>query len=150
MAGLRGQTRGSARRLQLAGNMKTNIVSLSFLSIALTATSAAWATPVSDGESPTAVVAGPVVRAPESATDPNLDRGILQPTAMTQPAGSLTYNNYELLLHGFTYGFTDRLQASVTVFSPIVKDMPFVGLAAVKWRLISAGRLHVALSGQPH
>ena len=31
---------------------------------------------------------------------------------MTQPAGSVTYNNYELLLHGVTYGVTDRVQAS--------------------------------------
>ena len=48
---------------------------------------------------------------------------------MTQPAGSITYNNYELLLHGVSYGITDRVQASVTVLSPIVRDMPFVGFA---------------------
>ena len=32
--------------------------------------------------------------------------------------GSLTYNNYELLLHGLSYGITDSVQASVTVLSP--------------------------------
>lgn len=66
---------------------------------------------------------------------------------MTQPAGSLTYNNYELLLHGFTYGITDHVQASVTALSPIVKDMPLVGIAAVKWQLLSMSRFHLALQG---
>ena len=60
-------------------------------------------------------------------SDPNIDRGFLLPTAMTQPAGTLTYNNYELLLHGITYGLTDRVQLSATVLSPITKDMPFFG-----------------------
>jgi hypothetical protein len=64
---------------------------------------------------------------------------------MTQPAGSLTYNNYELLLHGLTYGITDRVQATVTVLSPIVQEMPFVGFAAVKTRLPVGERLHLAV-----
>jgi hypothetical protein len=87
----------------------------------------------------------PAARA--TATDPNIDRGFLLPTAMTQPAGSVTYNNYELLLHGVTYGVTDRVQASVTVLSPIVRDMPFVGFAAVKGRIVSTDRFHLALQG---
>ena len=82
-----------------------------------------------------------------TSTDPNIDRGFLLPTAMTQPAGSLTYNNYELLLHGVTYGITDRVQASVTVLSPIVRDMPFVGFASVKGRIVSTERFHLALQG---
>jgi hypothetical protein len=79
--------------------------------------------------------------------DPNIDRGFLLPTAMTQPAGSLTYNNYELLLHGITYGLTDRVQLSATVLSPITKDMPFFGTASVKGRLYTGERLHLALQG---
>ena len=66
---------------------------------------------------------------------------------MTQPAGSLTYNNYELLLHGLTYGVTDNVQASVTVLAPIVRDMPFVGFAALKARLAATERLHLAVQG---
>ena len=66
---------------------------------------------------------------------------------MTQPAGSVTYNNYELLLHGVSYGITDRVQASVTVLSPIVRDMPFVGFASVKGRVVSTDRFHLALQG---
>ncbi len=99
-------------------------------------------------DQPTTVARGPMATAAAS-TDPNLDRGFLLPTAMTQPAGSVTYNNYELLLHGVTYGITDNVQASVTVLSPIVSDMPFVGFGAVKWRLSPTERIHVAaqLSG---
>jgi hypothetical protein len=66
---------------------------------------------------------------------------------MTQPAGSVTYNNYELLLHGISYGITDRVQASVTVLSPIVRDMPFVGFAAIKGRILATDRFHLALQG---
>jgi hypothetical protein len=94
-----------------------------------------------------------VERAPESpaargaAGDANIDRGFLLPTAMTQPAGSITYNNYELFLHGVTYGITDRVQASVTVLSPIVQGMPFVGYAAIKGRIIATDRFNLALQG---
>jgi hypothetical protein len=82
-----------------------------------------------------------------TAADPNIDRGFLLPTAMTQPAGSVTYNNYELLLHGVTVGITDGVQGSVTVLSPIVTDMPFVGFAAVKARVVSTERFHLAVQG---
>jgi hypothetical protein len=79
--------------------------------------------------------------------DPNIDRAFVLPTAMTQPAGSLTYNNYELLLHGLTYGITDRVQASVTVLSPISKDIPLFMIGSLKTRLLSAGAFHLALQG---
>jgi hypothetical protein len=109
----------------------------------------AAAAPAAAQADPEDVVTGtpttPAARA--TATDPNIDRGFLLPTAMTQPAGSVTYNNYELLLHGITYGITDRVQASVTVLSPIVEDMPFVGFAAVKGRVVDADRFHLALQG---
>jgi hypothetical protein len=79
--------------------------------------------------------------------DPNVDRAFVLPTAMTQPAGSFTYNNYELLLHGLTYGITDRVQASVTVLSPISKEIPFFMIGALKTRVLSAGAFHLALQG---
>jgi hypothetical protein len=91
----------------------------------------------------TTVIATPAASS-AAASDPNIDRGFIQPTAMTQPAGTLTYNNYELFLHGFTYGLTDNVQTSVTVLSPIATSMPFLGIAAVKWRMLSTGRVHVA------
>jgi hypothetical protein len=103
------------------------------------------ASPSAPAETVNAAPATPGARG--ASDDPNIDRGFLLPTAMTQPAGSVTYNNYELLLHGLSYGITDNLQASVTVLSPIVKDMPFVGFAAVKARIVSVDRFHLALQG---
>jgi hypothetical protein len=79
--------------------------------------------------------------------DPNLDRSFLVPTAMTQPKGSLTYSNYELALHGLTYGFTDRLQGSLTILPPYVDDIPFVAVLSVKGQVVRSDRLHLALQG---
>jgi hypothetical protein len=84
---------------------------------------------------------------PPASADPNIDRAFIQPTAMTQPAGSLTYNNYELLLHGVTYGITDHVQATLTVLPPIIKDMPLMGAAAIKGRVSPSPRLHLAAQG---
>lgn len=81
------------------------------------------------------------------AKDPNLDRGFVLPTAMTQPARSVTYNNYELLLHGVTYGITDRIQASVTALSPITSDMPVFVVGSLKGRVLSMSRFHLAVQG---
>jgi hypothetical protein len=105
------------------------------------------ATPAVDAEVAKAAPAPASPSADATSADPNIDRGFLLPTAMTQPAGSVTYNNYELLLHGVSLGITDRVQASVTVLSPIVRDMPFVGFAAVKGRVVATDRFHLALQG---
>lgn len=117
--------------------------SLAFVgTLALLTTSAARA---SSDEPTLAVVADS--GALGASADPNLDRGLVLPTAMTQPAGSLTYNNYELLLHGLTYGITDRLQVSGTVLLPIVESVPFVGNVAVKGRVIASDRFHLSVQG---
>jgi hypothetical protein len=94
--------------------------------------------------------AATVTASPDAAAvagDPNIDRGLVLPTAMTQPAGSVTYNNYELLLHGMSYGLTDRLQLSATVLAPIIKELPFVGSASLKGQVYRGERLHLALQG---
>ena len=93
-------------------SMRTKLTSLLVLASALLPAALARA-----GQ-PEATV-GATAAAPAATADPNLDRGFLLPTAMTQPKGTLTYNNYELLLHGVTYGITDNLQVSATVLSPI-------------------------------
>ena len=125
-----------------------NHSSLLLLVPVLTATSAAWAAPaVTDGETPSTVVARPAEPAAATAADPNMDHGFLQPTALTQPAHTLTYNNYELLMHGLTYGITDDVQTSVTVMAPLTKDMPLVGVASAKWQFLQTARLHLAVQG---
>ena len=120
--------------------MRTQLSSALFLILA-TAAGAARAQSV-----PVSVVAAPAART-AVADDPNLDRGFVLPTAMTQPAGSITYNNYELLLHGVTVGVTDRVQLSATVLAPILEDMPLAGLLAVKGQVLTAERFHLSLQG---
>jgi hypothetical protein len=105
-----------------------------------------FATATARADEPLSIATTPAATA-STAADPNIDRGFVLPTAMTQPAGSLTYNNYELLLHGVTYGLTDNVQVSATVVAPIIKDMPFLGLASMKGRLYRGERLHLALQG---
>jgi hypothetical protein len=99
-------------------------------------------------QQPDAELAGAAGTAPPPASsDPNIDRAFIQPTAMTQPAGSLTYNNYELLLHGVTYGMTDNVQVTMTVLPPITRDVPLVGAVAMKGRVSPSRRLHLAAQG---
>ena len=143
------EVRRSGTPAAIPAGMKNHIsLPLSILSFATlaSATSVAWAAPASDAEGPSTVVAAPAAP-PPAAADPNIDRGFIQPTAMTQPKGSLTYNNYELVLHGLTYGITDNVQTSLTVMAPLVRDMPFLGVAAVKWQFLSTQRFHLALQG---
>jgi hypothetical protein len=128
--------------------MKTTmtIVALSAV-LAAAATARAQSAAPTDPESPTTATARASGPPAEVGADPNIDRGFILPTAMNQPAGSGTYNNYELLLHGFTYGITNRAQFTVTVLSPIVKDMPFLGIAAIKGQVVALPRFYLALQG---
>jgi hypothetical protein len=76
--------------------------------------------------------------------DPNIDRSFLLPTAQTQPAGTLSFNDYELILLGLTYGVTNDLQVSVSGLAPIVEDMPVWVTGAAKYRFLKQGRVRMA------
>lgn len=76
--------------------------------------------------------------------DANIDRTFLLPTAETQPKGSLTFSDYELLLLGLTYAVTDNFQFTGTTLVPLHEDMPFVGQISAKLQLLDEGRLKVA------
>jgi hypothetical protein len=76
--------------------------------------------------------------------DPNIDRAWLSPTAATQPGGTWSFNDWELVLVGLTYGITDNVQLSVALLPPFVQDQPFVGYASLKVGLLSAGRVRLA------
>ena len=130
--------------------MRTHNLTMRFslvLTAVLTVGVARRAVAADDTDMPGVAREAPPLAASAASRDPNIDRGFLLPTAMTQPAGSLTYNNYELLLHGLTYAVTDRVQTSLTVLSPISRDIPFVGFGAVKGRLFSTDRFHLAAQG---
>jgi len=66
---------------------------------------------------------------------------------MTQPKGTLTYSNYELVLHGVTYAFTDQIQGSLTLLPPYVKDKPLIGSLALKGQIVNLERVKLALQG---
>jgi|GEM_PF-6338137 hypothetical protein len=85
--------------------------------------------------------------APGSLADPNLDRGFLVSTAMTQPRGTLTYSNYELRLHRLTYGFTDRVQATLTVV-PWSGWLMFYPLQTPTWDRLRADMIGPNYSGK--
>ena len=84
---------------------------------------------------------------PGPTLDPNLDRGFLLPTALTQPSGSLTYDNYELAMHGLTYGIANRLQASLTIVTPYVSKHVLAGDVAVKGQIFRGTHFHLAAQG---
>jgi hypothetical protein len=128
--------------------MRTNLThATATVTAALLITTAAASSAAAGPDEPAISAAAGSPAATGSGADPNLDRGFVLPTAMTQPGGSMTYNNYELVLHGLTYGITDRVQVSATVVSPIIKDMPFLGNATIKGRVVATDRFHLALQG---
>lgn len=79
--------------------------------------------------------------------DANIDRAWFGTTALTQPAGTVGFNDYELILMGLTWAPTDRLQITATFLTPIVSDMCCYGVFSAKVRLADAGRFHFALLG---
>ena len=83
----------------------------------------------------------------ETAVDPTRDRAFLLPTADTLPAGSLVYNDYELLLMGLTYAIRDGLQITATTLVPLISNFPSLLLASVKWRIVSTPSFKLAVLG---
>jgi hypothetical protein len=89
----------------------------------------------------------PVSPSPGLDEDPHIDRVWLTPTAITQPAGSTSFNSYELVFLGITHAFTDNFQLTAVVFPPYVEDLPFLGLLNAKVSFTADERLHFALAG---
>lgn len=77
--------------------------------------------------------------------DASVDRNILAPTAEGQPEGTWSFNDYEVLMAGLSYGATESLQLSATTLLPITTDIPFVLLAAGKLQLVRKERLIFSL-----
>jgi hypothetical protein len=85
----------------------------------------------------------PLDPAPGLREDPHIDRAWFSPTAMTQPAGTFSFNSYELVLLGLTYGVTDSFQLSAITLPPYVEDIPFVGYVSGKLSLPLSGRVRL-------
>lgn len=87
------------------------------------------------------------VRSPGLDEDPHIDRVWFTPTGVTQPAGTTSFNDYELVFIGLTHAFTDNFQLTAIVFPPYVEDLPFIGLLNAKLGLSVTDRFHIAVSG---
>jgi len=70
------------------------------------------------------------------------DRVVLVPTAQTQPAGTLSLSDYELVFPSVGYALSDRVQTTVTGATDFSKFV-FVD-ASLKARLVQSRYLHVA------
>ncbi len=68
-------------------------------------------------------------------SDAAIDRNILLPSAEIGPAGEITFNSYELILAGLSYGFTDRTQGTLTLLLPITTDIPLLITGSLKYVL---------------
>ncbi len=79
--------------------------------------------------------------------DPAADRTWLSPTPETQRRGSWTYNNYEFLIHGMSYGIADNLQVTGFVLPAYSEGSPAVYGGSAKVRILSGGPLRLALTG---
>ncbi len=86
---------------------------------------------------------------PGIADDPNGDRAMIMPTALTQPRGTLTVSDYDIFLAGLTYGITDHLQIGLSTLvvggGPLSPDAAVIG--AAKWQFLRAGNLRLAALG---
>ena len=80
------------------------------------------------------------------AEDPNIDRAWFSPTAATQPKGTVSFNDYELIFLGITYGVTDNFQLTAVVLPPFTDDIPFLGMISGKGSLEIAPRVRIAAS----
>jgi len=79
--------------------------------------------------------------------DVNADRVWLTPTALTQPKGSWSFNDVELMILGLTYGVTDSLQVSAKTWVLIDDDQPFLLWLNAKKAVVDRGKLRVAIDG---
>lgn len=78
-------------------------------------------------------------------SDASVDRNILMPSAETINAGDVTFNSYELVLAGLTYGATDDIAVSATVLLPITEDFPTFVSGTGKFRLYAGSNDIVSL-----
>ncbi len=79
--------------------------------------------------------------------DANSDRGLLAPTALTPPAGSFSFTNYEIFWMTASYSPTDNLQFTLGTAVPLASDMPFVGTLSAKLQLVKSNAVRLALHG---
>ena len=77
--------------------------------------------------------------------DANAGRNWLTPTALTPPAGTWSFSDFQLFFGSLGYAVTDRFTLSATILMPVIEDMPFFGIASAKGQVLRSGNLRGAL-----
>ncbi len=83
---------------------------------------------------------------PGIVDDVHADRAWLTPTALTQPRGTWSLSNYEILGLGLTYGISDTVQLTVNTLLPVEDDMSIVWFSG-KAQLVRSGAFRLAAHG---
>ena len=79
--------------------------------------------------------------------DANAGRSWLSPTALTEPAGTWSFSDFELLMISLGYSVSDQLSLSATTLMPITSDFPFWLLVNGKYQIVKSGHLRVVAQG---
>jgi len=79
--------------------------------------------------------------------DANAGRSWIAPTALTEPKGTFTFSDFELLLISGTYAVTDQISIGLTTLLPIIEDMPTFGAFNLKAQVFKSDRLYIAAQG---
>jgi hypothetical protein len=111
-----------------------------------------WRSAAFAADPPTEATAIATVATADPHADPSIDRAWFAGTALTQPEGTLAFNDlslgyFGLVFLGVSYAITDSFQIGATVMPPIAEGVPFVGVAAAKWGTRVGGSVHLAAIG---
>ena len=79
--------------------------------------------------------------------DANSDRSWLMPSALTPPAGTWSFSDYELLMVGVAYSPSDQLSLGVTTMLPLTDDFPLLVIGNAKYQFLKTGNLRMVLQG---
>jgi hypothetical protein len=78
--------------------------------------------------------------------DANAGRVAIMPTALTPPAGTWSFEDWELFFVSASYGVTDQLVITGTAMVPITSDL-YWGFISAKYQLLKQDRLRFAVQG---
>jgi hypothetical protein len=80
---------------------------------------------------------------PGTLEDANSGRVAIMPTALTPPAGTFSFEDWELFLVSVSYAVTDQLVITGTTMIPVT-DQLYWGFLSAKLQVLRAGRLRLA------
>jgi hypothetical protein len=107
--------------------------------------------PAPPAGAPAAVMAAPPAPVPTTVDkgtleDANAGRAWMSPTALTPPAGTWSFEDFELFLIGVSYAVTDNFVITGTTMVPITSDL-YWGFVSGKAQVLRAGSLRIAIQG---